>query len=75
MQILLPVSFSKFISKLRSNKTNGGALPTYQSHSQSTLFDDLPEGEKQAALTKLHDLAAAQPGQTRKKTSRRCFNW
>ncbi|KPI44539.1 Spherulin-1A [Cyphellophora attinorum] len=75
MQIILPASFSKIISKLRSNKANTAALPTYQSHSQSTLFDDLPEGEKQAALTKLHDLAAAQPGQTKKRTSRRCFNW
>ena len=74
---LIPSSFSKFLFHLESKHTQT-QLPIYN-QSESTLFDHLPEGEKKAALSKLHDLAAKQPGQDKpKKTSlslRNRFNW
>lgn len=72
---LIPSSFSKFVSRFQS-KHSQGQLPSYN-HSQSTLFDDLPEKEKAAALTKLHELAAQQPGQSANNVSprRRRFSW
>ena len=60
-----PASFQKVISSLRSNKA------TPDNHSDITLFNDLPEAEKQQAIIKLQELAGNQPGQ---KKARRC-NW
>lgn len=73
---LIPSSFGKFFSRFQSRTSH---LPTYN-QSQTTLFDDLPEDEKKAALAKLHDLAAKQPGQDQSKHQspvrrRRLFNW
>ena len=67
----LPSSFNKVLSKYQ-HKQNEPTIPQFGS--QVTLFDDLPESEKQAALAKLHDLAGQQPGSSAKKTHRR-FNW
>ena len=73
---LLPSSFGKFLSRFQANHTKT-QLPIY-THSQSTLFDDLPEDEKKAALAKLHELADRQPGLAKTKTPvhrRRYFDW
>jgi hypothetical protein len=73
--ILIPSSFGKFFSRFQS-KHSQTSLPTFQQSSQSTLFDDLPEKEKAAALSKLYDLAAAQPGQvSHSEHRRRRFSW
>jgi hypothetical protein len=60
----LPTSLKNLLSRLNysgaPSPSTKSPLPTYHS-SQSTLFDDLPEAEKQAALVKLRKLASAQP--------------
>jgi hypothetical protein len=64
---------SRLITSNAASLSAKSPLPTYHS-SQSTLFDDLTETEKQAALVKLQKLASAQPqpGTTLPtKTSRR----
>ena len=67
----LPSSFNKVLSRFHQQKQE----PTIpQFGSQVTLFDNLSEAEKQAAIAKLHDLAGKQPGSNTKKT-RRWFNW
>jgi hypothetical protein len=75
---LIPSSFGKFFSRFQSRRQTQGQLPTYN-QSESTLFDDLPEDEKKAALAKLNDLASKQPGQTsyqhQAPARRRQFNW
>lgn len=55
-----PSSFSKFLSSLKHQK------PTSDSKSDITLFNDLPEAEKQQAITKLQELAEQQPATKRK---------
>ena len=81
---ILPSGAKKILSLLQqqtSSTTSAptNTLPSYQpSKSQITLFDDLPEAEKQAAILKLHRLASEQPGSatpTPTNTRRRCFNW
>ena len=57
---LLPSSFAKFLSKFQSEHRQT-QLPVYN-QSQTTLFDDLQEDEKKAAVEKLQRLAAQQPG-------------
>lgn len=72
----LPSSFNRFLSKYQQHNKNQPTLP--QHGSQSTLFDDLPEAEKAAALAKLYDLAGQQPGPDKAKSTagtRRRFNW
>lgn len=75
---LIPSSFGKFLSHFQSKHTQKTQLPIYN-QSESTLFDHLPEDEKKAAISKLQDLAAKQPGQSKAKTSsltlRSRFNW
>lgn len=66
----IPASFSKILSSVSSK--NVDTLPSHSS--QTTLFDDLPPAEKAAALRKLSDLAAQQPGQSPKSKTRR-FSW
>lgn len=51
----LPASFQKVLSSI-SKKT----APS-DNHSDITLFNDLPDSEKQAAIVKLQALADAQP--------------
>ena len=53
----VPASFSKILSSLKT-RTN----------SDITLFNDLPESEKQAAIIKLQELADQQP-------KRSTWNW
>ena len=65
----IPSSFSKVLSTVQSK--NSDTIPQHNI-SQTTLFDDLPPSEKEAALRKLSDLAAQQPGQQK---PRRKFNW
>ncbi|KAI1608604.1 RmlC-like cupin domain-containing protein [Exophiala viscosa] len=73
----LPKSVNKILSRLQS-PARAHTVPVYQkNNSNITLFDELPEAEKQAAIIKLEQLASEQPGSTtpnRKKT-RSCFNW
>ncbi|KAK4942476.1 hypothetical protein LTR10_017772 [Elasticomyces elasticus] len=74
---LLPKSVNKILSKLQS-PTPPNTIPVYQkNNSNITLFDELPEVEKQAAIIKLQQLAAEQPGSTTPspKKTRSCFNW
>lgn len=52
----LPSSFKKVFSSISRKQSNSDA------HSDVTIFDDLPESEKQAALIKLQELANKQPG-------------
>lgn len=54
-----PASFKKVFSSIRSRSTP-------DTHSDITLFDDLPDAEKQQALVKLQRLAEQQPGSRRK---------
>jgi hypothetical protein len=72
---LIPSSFGRYLSRFQSKRTQT-QLPTYN-QSESTLFDHLPESEKKAALAKLHDLAAQQPGQQQIPPTRqpRFFRW
>ena len=74
---LIPSSFGKFLSHFQSKHTQP-QLPIYN-QSESTLFDHLPEDEKKAAISKLHNLAANQSGQPKRKDTStvRCsrFNW
>lgn len=63
---LIPTGFTKVISSLRSNQ-----IVTPDNKSDITLFNDLPDAEKQQAIVKLQELAAQQPG--RKNKFR--FNW
>lgn len=75
---LLPSSFRKFVTRFQSNNTPS-QLPTHN-QSETTLFDDLPADEKQAALAKLDSLAAQQPGQVQQKHispvhRRQIFSW
>lgn len=78
---ILPQSFNKFLSRLQqSTSTPTNAIPTYQQNtSGTTLFDNLPDAEKQAALIKLQQLASEQPGSTTPKPKKGrhcfCFNW
>jgi hypothetical protein len=67
----LPSSFNKVLSRFQQ-KQQEAHIPEYSS--QVTLFDHLPESEKQAAIAKLHDLAKQQAEETAPK-SRRRFSW
>ena len=72
----LPSSFDKALSRLKQKKND--QIPTFDNTahgSQSTLFDDLPDSEKQQALYKLQQLASEQPDPKTKKPCRRGFNW
>jgi hypothetical protein len=77
----LPDSAKKILSRLSRTTplSPTQALPTYQQPSQSdiTLFDNLPDAEKRAAIAKLQRLASEQPSATAPTHSRRrgCFNW
>ena len=78
---ILPQSINKILSRLhQSTSSPDNNLPVYQfNNSDITLFNDLPESEKQAAILKLHKLASEQPGSTTpapiSSKRRRCFNW
>jgi hypothetical protein len=79
---ILPDSAKKILSKLQQTTSTSAptqTLPSYQpSKSEVTLFDDLPEHEKRAAIAKLHRIASEQPGSTTPAPAarrRRCFNW
>ena len=72
----LPSSFDKVLSRLQ--KKNNDQIPHFDkatNGSQSTLFDDLPESEKQQALYKLQQLASEQPASKTNKPRRQGFNW
>ena len=72
----LPSSFDKVLSRLQQK--NNDQIPHFDkatNGSQSTLFDDLPESEKQQALYKLQQLASEQPASKTTKPRRRGFNW
>lgn len=56
----IPASFSKVFSSLKTKS---------DSSSDITLFNDLPDSEKQAAIIKLQELAEQQP------SSRKPWNW
>lgn len=60
-----PPSFQKVFSNLSRSKSSP------DNHSNITLFDDLPDAEKQAAIVKLQQLADQQPGSRKKWT----LNW
>jgi hypothetical protein len=77
---ILPSSINRLISRLRPSPNQ--TIPTYEKHSSVTLFDDLPNEEKKAALKKLDQLASTQPVVSPQTTSaqspsrpRRIFNW
>lgn len=73
---ILPSSVNKILSRLQQTRQTS-TLPTHQS-SEVTLFDNLPEEEKTAAILKLQKLASEQPGSTTPAPPtrrRRCFNW
>lgn len=76
---ILPQSVNKILSRLqRSSATPNNPVPIYQSNtSDITLFNDLPEAEKQAAIYKLQKLASEQPGSTTPAPvrHRHRFNW
>lgn len=55
-----PASFQKVLSSLKQNKS------TSDSNSDITLFNDLPDAEKQQAITRLQELAQQQPDAKRK---------
>jgi len=65
---LLPSSFNKVLSTLRRPST------TSDTKSDITLFNGLPDSEKQEATIKLRKLADQQP-QAQYPESRRSFNW
>ena len=65
----IPSSFSKVLSSVQTK--NVDTLPQHNI-SQTTLFDDLPPAEKEAALRKLSDLASQQPA---KQSPRRKFSF
>lgn len=71
----LPSSINKILSHFQQTRQTS-TLPTHQS-SEVTLFNNLPQEEKTAAILKLQQLASDQPGSTTPapKTRRRCFNW
>ena len=72
----LPSSFDKVLSRLQQK--NNDQIPHFDkttNGSQSTLFDDLPESEKQQALYKLQQLASEQPASKTNKPRLRGFNW
>lgn len=60
-----PASFQKVLSHITRSKA------TPDNSSDITLFNDLPDSEKQAALVKLQELAEKQPGSRKKRTC----NW
>lgn len=62
-----PQSFQKVLSSLSRSKA------TQDNYSEVTLFNDLPDPEKQAAIIKLQELASKQPGA--KKTNKWKPNW
>ena len=75
---ILPDSAKKILSRLQqTTSTPTQTLPACQpSGSEITLFDDLPEAEKRAAIAKLQTLASEQPGSiTPTLPRRRSFNW
>lgn len=61
----VPASFTKVITSLKFKQSSS------DTKSQVTLFDDLPETEKQIAIAKLQELAEQQP-QPKKKFR---LNW
>ena len=75
----LPQSFNKILSRLYQSTSNtNNTLPVSQTNnSDITLFDDLSQAEKQAAIIKLQQLASQQPGSTTAPPTRRrrCFHW
>lgn len=60
-----PASFQKVLSHLTRSKV------TPDNNSDITLFNDLPDSEKQAAIVKLQQLAEQQPASRKKRTC----NW
>jgi hypothetical protein len=66
----IPSSFSKVLSTVQNKSVD--SLPQHSTSSQATLFDDLPPAEREAALRKLGQLAAQQPGQSKPRSK---FNW
>ncbi|KAJ9604073.1 hypothetical protein H2200_011596 [Cladophialophora chaetospira] len=75
---ILPQSAKKILSRLQQTTSSPTpTLPTtHSSLSDITLFNHLPEEEKNAAIAKLQRLASEQPGSTTPAPPRRRrFNW
>lgn len=78
---ILPSRINRLISRTRAKPD--ATIPTYnvKGDTSITLFEDLPDEEKKAALKKLDQLASNQPldpsqaNSTQPSSRRRRFNW